>query len=238
MQIKTKALVLSSIRYQEKSLVVKCLTQEVGIQTFFVRNAFSKGKSAQKNAYFQPLTLIEIDFTHKNKGGMEYFKEVKLAHSYQSIFYDFTKNSIAIFLAEMLHNLIKEQDQDEQFFDFIETALLWFDTHDDAYNFHLIFLMELTKYLGFYPDIREKDALYFNSETGTFSTTYDLGCFDDYESILFKRLLDLKFQHDQKVFKGSERRILLNLLLKYYTQHVAKFKTPNSLEILKEIFST
>lgn len=238
MQIKTKALVLSSIRYQEKSLVVKCLTQEVGVQTFFVRNAFAKGKNASKIAYFQPLMMLEIDFVHKNKGGLEYFKEIKLAHTYSSIYYDFSKNSIAIFIAEMLHNINTEQNQDEQLFLFIEAALLWFDTHDETHNFHLIFLLELTKYQGFYPNMLDKEYSFFNSEKGIFTDLYEVGCFDRQESELFKKLLHLKFHHDQKVFKGSDRRTLLNLLMHYYGQHIAKFRTPNSLEVLKEVFTS
>ena len=53
MLIKTKAIVISSLKYQEKSLIVKCLTQSDGLKSYFVPNAFSAKKSNQKIAYFQ-----------------------------------------------------------------------------------------------------------------------------------------------------------------------------------------
>jgi DNA repair protein RecO (recombination protein O) len=83
--IKTKAIVLSSIKFQEKSLIVKCFTESDGLKSYFVQSAYSNKKANQKIAYFQPLTMIEIEANHKNKGTLEHFKEIRLAHSYYSI---------------------------------------------------------------------------------------------------------------------------------------------------------
>ena len=83
MLIKTKAIVISSLKYQEKSLIVKCLTQSDGLKTYFVSNAFATKKSSRdfgkKIAYFQPLSILEIEASHKNKGTLEHIKEIKLA---------------------------------------------------------------------------------------------------------------------------------------------------------------
>ncbi|MTG96653.1 MULTISPECIES: DNA repair protein RecO [Myroides] len=237
MLVKTKAIVLSAIKYQEKSLIVKCLTREVGVQTFFVRNAFAKGKNAQKNAYFQPLMNLEVEFTFKNKGAMEYLKEIRVSHIYQDMYYDFSKNSIAIFVGEVLHHIVSEQERDEHFFDFVETALMWLDTHDETQNFHLILLKELTKYFGFYPDDTFLDCFYFNWVEGVFCMEYDSRCFDAEETIVFKRLLSLGFEDDQKVFTGRDRKLLLELMMRYFEEHLSSFKKPKSLEILKEVFS-
>ena len=76
MQVKTKAIVISALKYHEKSLIVKCFTQSDGLKSYFVRNAFASGKTSQKIAYFQPLTILEIDASHKNKGTLEHFKEI------------------------------------------------------------------------------------------------------------------------------------------------------------------
>lgn len=237
MVIQTKAIVLQSIKYQDKSLIVKCLTKEVGIQTFFVRNAFAKGKNAQKIAYFQPLMLLDITFSFKNKGGMEYFKEIKVDQVYQTIYYDFSKNSIALFVSEILSMIVSEQERDEQFYMFIEAALLWLDTHDETANFHLLLLVELTKYLGFYPDSSEMECHYFDWVEGVFTNVHVASCFDGEETFLFKRLLRLGFESDQKIFSSRDRKTLLALLMKYYEVHFTAFKKPKSLEILKEVFS-
>lgn len=237
MQLKTKALVLSALKYQEKSLIVKCFTQEKGLQSFFVRNAFAKGKGAQKIAYFQPLTLLEIEVQFKGKGGLEYFKEVKLAYPYQTITYDFSKNSIAIFVAEILQNAIKEEEANEGFFSFLEAALQWLDTHNEVANFHLILLVEMTKYLGFYPDISQIEKPFFNSLAGGFTEKYEMGCLELQQSFLLKRLLQHSFTKEQRIFSGKERQELLDLLMRYYQYHLADFREPNSLDVLKEVFA-
>ena len=79
MLVKTKAIVLSSLKYQEKSLIVKCFTLSDGLKSYFVSSAYSGKKSNQKIAYFQPLTILEIEANHKNKGTLEHFKDIKLA---------------------------------------------------------------------------------------------------------------------------------------------------------------
>jgi DNA repair protein RecO (recombination protein O) len=237
MLIKTKAIVLSSLKYQEKSLIVKCFTESDGLKSYFVPSAYSNKKVNQKIAYFQPLTIIEIEANHKNKGTLEHFKEIRLAHSYYSINTDIVKSTIVIFLSEILHHTIKEEEKNQSLFSFLETALLWFDTHQETTNFHLILMMEVTKYLGFYPDLTELDFPYFDSKEGYFTPFQSINSLTEHETHLFKRLLQLKFDSDQKIFAGIERQLLLKILLDFYTLHLDGFKKPKSLEVLKEVFS-
>jgi DNA repair protein RecO (recombination protein O) len=237
MLIKTKAIVLSSLKYQEKSLIVKCFTESDGLKSYFVPSAYSNKKVNQKIAYFQPLTIIEIEANHKNKGTLEHFKEIRLAHSYYSINTDIFKSTIVIFLSEILHHAIKEEEKNQSLFSFLETALLWFDTHQETTNFHLILMMEVTKYLGFYPDLTELDFPYFDIKEGYFTPFQSINSLTEHETHLFKRLLQLKFDSDQKIFAGIERQLLLKILLDFYTLHLDGFKKPKSLEVLKEVFS-
>ncbi len=237
MLVKTKAIVLSSLKFQEKSLIVKCFTQSDGLKIYFVQNAYSNKKANQKIAYFQPLTIIEIEANHKNKGTLEHFKEIRLAHSYYSINTDIVKSTIVIFLSEILHHAIKEEEKNQNLFSFLETALLWLDTHDEMTNFHLILMMEMTKYLGFYPDVSEIDFDFFEVKEGFFTPFQSVNTLSRHETQLFKRLIELKFDSNQKTFAGIERQILLKILLDFYTLHLEGFKKPKSLEVLKEVFS-
>ena len=168
MLVKTKAIVISSIKYQEKSLIVKCFTQSEGLKSYFVRDAFSSRKSNQKIAYFQPLTILEIEAIHKNKGTLENFREIKIATPFQSIYSDIYKNTIVLFISEILHHSIHEEEKNEALFTFLETALNWLDTHNDIANFHLILLLEITKYFGFYPDISKLENTFFEMKEGVF----------------------------------------------------------------------
>lgn len=236
MQVKTEVIVLSALRYQEKSLIVKCFSRDFGLQSYFVRNAFSKRNKALNSAYFQPLTLLFLDATHKNKGALEYISDVKLAYPYQTVATDFYKNSVCIFLAEVLSGSIKEPEAHAAFFLFIKTALIWFDEHEFTADFHLWFLIHVTKYLGFFPDDSGSDALYFNPDEGSFTMQYTPNCFPEEETGLLRKLLELKPGIRKSPFTNLERRMLLRLLLQYYEIHVTGFKPLKSIEILPELF--
>ena len=237
MQVKTKAIVISSLKYQEKSLIVKCLTHSDGLKSYFVPNAFSTKKGNQKIAYFQPLSILEIEASHKNKGSLEHFKEIKLAHAYKNIPNDIIKSTIVLFLSEILHYSIHEEEKNESLFDFLESALLWLDAHDETTNFHLILMLEMTKFFGFYPDNSESVFNFFDCKEGNFTAFQGTNCLSEHETFLFKKLIDLKFDSDQKVFAGIERQVLLKILLDYYLMHLDGFKKPKSLDVLKEVFS-
>ena len=237
MLVKTKAIVLSSLKFQEKSLIVKCFTQSDGLKSYFVPSAYSNKKANQKIAYFQPLTIIEIEANHKNKGTLEHFKEIRLAHSYYTINTDIVKSTIVIFLSEILHHAIKVEEKNERLFSFLETALLWLDAHQETTNFHLILMLEVTKYLGFYPDTTEIEFSFFDAKEGFFTPFQSVNSLTEHETHLLKKLIELKFDANQKVFAGIERQILLKILLDYYTIHLDGFKKPKSLEVLKEVFS-
>jgi DNA repair protein RecO (recombination protein O) len=237
MLVKTRAIILSSLKYQEKSLIVKCFTLSDGLKSYFVRDAFSSKKSNQKIAYFQPLSILEIEAVHKNKGTLESFKEIKIATPFATIHSDVVKSTIVMFLSEMLHHSIHEEEANESLFTFLETALTWLDTHNEISNFHLIFLLENTKYLGFYPDITNVDMKFFEMTEGIFSPFNAISSLSEHETNLFKKLIDLKFENSQKNFAAIERQILLKIIIDYYSFHLDGFKKPKSLEVLKEVFS-
>lgn len=238
MLVKTKAIVFSAIRYQEKSLIVKCFTEQAGIKNYFIRNAFSKTKNSQNRVYFQPLTMLVIEADHKNKPGLEYIKNINLLHPYRSLNIDYVKNTIAIFLAEFLANSIKEEDANLQLFQFIETAFLWYDNHEGTANFHLYFILELSKYLGFYFDDSNENAFYFNAKEGVFVNQFSVECFNEEETHLLRKLMKFKLSDNEKYFNSSERRNLLKLLVFYFQMHISHFKEPNSLNVLIEVFET
>lgn len=237
MLVTTKAIVISTLRYQEKSLIVKCFTESDGLKSYFIRDAFSSRKTAQKIAYFQPLNILEIEALHKNKGSLEYFKEVKLGYPYHSVTTNITKTSIALFISEMLHHSIKEEEKNQALYSFLETALLWLDSHDEVANFHLILLLEVTKFLGFYPEAGHNSHDYFEMTEGVFIPFESLSCLSAADTALLRRLMALRLDNAVKVFHVSERQALLKILMDYYAFHLDGFKRPKSLEVLKDIFS-
>src|SRR5690606_20176040 len=95
-------------------------------------------------------------------------KEVKINHLYTTLHTNVVKSAVVMFLSEVLSSTLKEEEQNETLFSYLENTLLWFDTHEAYSNFHLLFLLKLTKYLGFYPEINNMEFDYFNLQDGKF----------------------------------------------------------------------
>lgn len=239
MQVTTKAIVLSSLKYGDSSLIVKAFTASDGLKSYMLKGVLTSKKGKLKAAYFQPLTQLEIVANHKNKGTLESMREVRLTYHYQSLQTNIAKNAITLFLAEMLSNSIQEEESNEGLFYFLEVALQWLDTHADVTNFHIYFLINLTKYLGFYPDTTDMPTDYFDLLEGEFTTIPSLNPNLSGENLsFFKRFLGINFDtiHTVKMKKTSRQELLKSIVL-YFELHLHGFRKPRSLAILNEVFS-
>jgi len=238
MMIKTKAIVLTAIKYGEADLIVKCLTEE-GIKSYLLRRILSARSKKLKPAYFQPLSQIAITANHNNKGNLNSITEVRVSYLYHTVGVDIFKQSIALFLAEVLAYALREEEKNPNLFEYIKTSLKWLDSNSDIANFHLVFLLELTKYLGFYPDIKNNGANFFDLEEGSFTNFKPLRNYvRGQELILFKSLIGIKFDDMVGLRWNSEnRQSILDVLLVYYEFHLPGFKKPRSLKVLKEVFN-
>ena len=237
MLIQTNAIVLSAIKYGEADLIVKCFTEE-GMKSYLLRRIL-KSKSKKINiAYFQPLTQLRITANHNNKGNLNSIREANIKYLYQSIFNDIYKQSIVLFIAETLSHCIVEEEKNEPLYRYIETSLIWLDVNDKTSNFHLFFLMNLTKYLGFYPEMNLLNYNYFDLEEGVFVKTKPLNnSISGEKLILFKSLIGTNFDViGQLGLNSRSRNIILDIILDYYNLHIPAFKKPRSLNVLKEVF--
>ncbi|MEX0313179.1 MAG: DNA repair protein RecO, partial [Allomuricauda sp.] len=194
MQVTTKAIVLSSLKYGDTSLIVKAFTASDGLKSYLLKGVLSSKKGKLKAAYFLPLMQLEIVAVHKNKGTLESIREVKVTVPYKTVHTDIAKNSMVLFLAEMLTNSILEEGQDEGLFNYLEYALHWLDVHAPNSNFHTLFLLNLTKYLGFYPDTSFQNQPYFDLLEGSFYPNPSLNPLIQDENLEdFKKLLGINF---------------------------------------------
>jgi DNA repair protein RecO (recombination protein O) len=239
MQVTTKAIVLSSLKYGDTSLIVRAFTASDGLKTYLLKGVMGSKKGKLKPGYFLPLMQLEIVANHKNKGTLESIREVKVSMPYKSLHTDIVKNSIVLFLAEMLGNSIHEEERDESLFNYLEYALLWLDEHPANPNFHLLFLLNLTKYLGFYPDTSFKNAPFFDLQEGRFSKAQSLNPLIQSEILEnFKRFLGTNFEALQAIqLTKSNRRELLKMVILYFRLHVHGFREPKSLAVLNAVFN-
>jgi DNA repair protein RecO (recombination protein O) len=238
MLITTHAIVISALKYGEADLIVKCYTKSDGLKSYLLRGILKSRKGKLRTAMFQPATQLEIVAYHKNKGTLESIREAKILHPYQSLHTDIAKTSIVLFLSELLRNVIQEEEENPALYAFLEQAFLWLDAQDHAANFHLLFLLELTRYLGFYPDISVSERSFFNLETGQFQDHADLYTITDENLNLFKELLNSNFENLYLLKLNQKLRAeLITILLNYYDLHLHGFKKPRSLSVLNSLFN-
>ncbi len=237
MIVKTNAIVLRCIKFQDTSLIIKCYT-ELGLKSYLIKGVLGSKKSKLKIAYFQPLNILELVASHNDKGVLNSVREVKIAYAYHSISTDIVKQSIILFLTEVLNASLQEEEADRRLFNFLETSLQFLDNQTEIANFHLVFLLKLTKYLGFYPQIKNSDYPYFNLQEGLFETKYLLTTIQGAHKILFKKLLNTNFENIQTLkLDKVARQQLLGILINYFELHLSGFKKLNSLPILQSIFN-
>ena len=234
---KTKAIVLSRIKYGDTSLIVNCYTESYGVKSYLLKGILKSKRAKLHKAQFQILTQLDIVAYHNSKGKLNSIKEARVLNLYRSLHSNVVKQSIALFLSEILRSALREEEKNETLYRFLTHAFLWLDTHDTYANFHLLFLLQLSKYLGFYPDLTEPTD-FFDLQEGRFVqkpvSKYFLS---KGKKISFIRLLGTNFDTLSDIkLTAVERSELLEVLLEYYRLHLHTFNTPKSLAVLQSIF--
>ncbi len=239
MLISTKAIVISKLKYGDNDLIVKCYTEQFGIQSYLLRGVLKSKKGKLKTAYFQLLSQLEIIVNYRENRSLQSINDAKPLAFYQSMHTTITKSAIVMFLAEVLSSILKEEEQNQTLYTYLETTFLWLDTNDDFSNFHLLFLLNLTKHLGFYPDLKHSNLEYFNLEAGSFqSKKVNNYCITGAKLVQLKQLLGIHFDALNTInINSKKRQEFLNMILLYFELHLGSLKRPKSLQVLNQVFA-
>ncbi len=240
MLTKTQAIVLHSLKYGETRLIVDMFTRSQGRQSFIVSIPKSvKGKI--KKQLFQPLTLLEIEYDLRPKLQLQKLSDVRLASPFSSIPFDPNKLSISLFIAEFLYYALRSEQRNEPLFDYIVNSIQWLDAQTDRFaNFHLVFLMRLSRFLGFYPNLDHyQSGDYFDLRESVFLPVppvhRDFLHPQEAEKIQLMMRMDFPTMH---LFRMShqERNRLLEVSLIYYRLHLPDFPELKSVSVLQELY--
>ena len=240
MTSKTSGLVLRSVKHSDKSFIVTIYTRDFGRISYIVYGAGRK-KSTVKPACFLPLSIIEISATHHPAKDIQQLNEARIAHNLSGIFASPIKNAITLFIAELLFKTLKHPDPEPNMFDFLKEAVLTLDQNEvGVANFHLVFAMQLCRYLGIEPNGEYATSAYFDLMNGVFVKNKPLHShFLSTEATkAFASLLNLTFDEMHTLnLSRNKRNELLEHLLEYYKLHIPDFHGLNSTSVLHEIFS-
>jgi|UniRef100_UPI004048D077 DNA repair protein RecO (recombination protein O) len=237
--IQTKAIVLSTTKYSDTSLIVRCFTLKEGLKSYLLKGLLSARKSKIKAAYFQPLNQLLIEANHNTKGNLNSIREVHIAHPFQNIYTNIYKQTIVLFLAEVLSKTIREEEENQALFEYLESSMIWLDNHDEVSNFHLFFLFNLTRYLGFYPDLTNNNKEGFHLLDGVFTSQVQEKEVITGEALeQFKKLFSINSKNLHSIsFQKKDRQTVLQTLIRYFELHLDGFQKPKSLAVLEAVFS-
>jgi len=236
---KTSIIILNYTKYSDSSIIVHGISEHFGRISFLVYGISSKNRS--KLVSFQPLYLIDAQLYYKTNRNIQKIKEFKLSPPLYTLSNDIRKSTLALFISELLTKTVKEEYTDKYLFDFIKTSILFLDQLDENLSiFHLVFLLKMSRFLGFAPDSNFVDGNYFDYKEG--ATVKSKPHHAHYISISdYKLLLNLfntDFNRLEKIeLNKQQRNSLLETILNMYDIHILNFTSLKSYQVLKDVFA-
>ncbi len=219
---KTNGIVLNYIKYKETSIISKIYTKEFGLKSYLINGVRTK-KGKFNISSFQPLSLLELVVYENKNSQIGRIKELKFDKIYFTNHHVQKKISICLFISEVLLKLITFQVPDKNQFNFVRNSLIELDEVVDNYeNFHIIFLIKFSKYLGF-----------------------EINNISDFSNIKFENELVISFLSEIIISEyssnikstSSVRNKALEIIIVYFREKTELNINFNSNRILKNIFN-
>ncbi|KAA6345480.1 DNA repair protein RecO [termite gut metagenome] len=240
---KTTGIVLHTLKYNDTSTIVEMYTELCGRASFVASVSRSK-KAGIRLGLFQPLALIEFEADFRFTTAALYrIKEAKSLLPFATIPYDPSKRAISLFLAEFLYRSLREEEENRSLFAYLKHSIVWLDEVREGYaNFHLVFLMHLSRFLGMYPNLENyRKGDYFDLLNAGFTSTRPLqhSFFILPEEACRIPCLTRMNYETMYLFKMNRtgRIRCLTIINEYYRLHLPGFPELKSLKILQELFA-
>lgn len=239
MQVKTTGIVLHSTKHTDSSSIITIYTHQFGRVSYLIHGA-NKKKSLVRAAMVQPLSLVELDVFHKPGKEIQQIKDIRMEYQFNNIPFDPVKNSLALFISELLFRVLRQTEPDESLFLFLENSIQQLDCCETGVaNFHLVFMLKLSRYLGFEPNKDEDEANYLDLMNGVFQRQRPLHSHFllpdvsvDFNGVLLANYSDM----GNLKFTRGRRTKLLESMIEYYRLHIPDFHGLHSLAVLQSLF--
>jgi len=239
---KTRGIVLHNLPYNDTYAIALIYTEEFGRVSYLTSLSKSR-KSKTPRSLLHPLAILDLEVEHKNLRDIQRIKEIKIHIPLIAILTDPVKNALGIFLAELTGKVIYEEQPNRLLFDFLLQSVQVLElTAASPANFHLAFMIHLSRFLGFYPNSTGyKAGMFFDMQNGAFTPCKPAHIYflPPDESAVFYNLLRMSYENMSIFrFSGRERQMIIRRILEYYRLHLSNFPEIKSLSVLHEVFST
>lgn len=242
---KTKGIVVRVVKYGETSVIVTVFTELFGIQSYIVNGVRTSSKKGSGKAnLFQPAAILDLVVYHNELKNIQRIKEFKWSHLYQHLFFDVTKNAVALFMIELLQKTLKQPESNADLFYFIEDAFLHLDTADEQMvgNYPLYFAIHLSGFFGFrFSDLYSDHRNILDLQEGEFVHDIPPHAYHLHTpySYITSQLLKVMQPNELRELKLNQetRRILLQSYQTFYALHIQDFGTMKTFPVLQQILS-
>lgn len=242
---KTKGIVLKTVRYGETSIVASVFTELFGVQSYLVNGVrITSKKGAGRGNLFQPAAILDMIVYHNDLKNLQRIKEFKWGYVYNNIFFNVFKNSVALFMIELLQRTLKQPEANPSLFHFAEDAFVHLDNSSDRVvaNFPLYFALHLSGFYGFrFSDKYSDKANILDLQEGEFvEDRPDHSYYLDHDhSIIISQLLKVMQPSELEHVKLNQdtRRTLLHAIETFYALHIQDFGNMKTLPVLEAVLS-
>jgi DNA repair protein RecO (recombination protein O) len=240
MQLKTCGIVLNNVKYNDKYSIVHVYTELSGRVAYILPRGKTKSSRLSSNLFW-PLNNLELEVDHQPSREIHRIREARNLCPYQSIHQNMAKTSIALFLSDFLSKTLKDSNDSHLIYQFIADSMQVLEISERGVaNFHLVFMLHLVRFLGFYPNIEDyHPGDYFDLMAGEFAPSAPLHrhFISKEESFALSRLSRINYGNMHRFAFGREdRTAIIHHILEYYRLHVQNFTELKSLDVLHELF--
>lgn len=228
MNYSCRGIALHYFKYSESSVIAKILTEEKGVQSFLIRGVYSK---KSRIALLRPLSLLNISVVGRKNSGLHYLKDLSIASPPSK---KVNINLMLMFMAEVVLKALSIDKKDLSLFEFVWKSCEEVKSEKRIpENYSLLFLLRLSYFLGFYPNLQDLKSNFFDMEKGVFSEEKMQGSYviSGEDLRYLKKLLTEK---NLKIPKKIKEK-LLSLLLEYYRLHHHELVGLTSHEVIKSL---
>lgn len=243
---KTKGLVLKSVKYGDTSLIVSIYTELFGLQSYLVNGVrSSSSKQPYRANMFQPSSLLDMVVYHNERNTLQRIKEFKWAVVYGDLYQNIHKNTVALFMSEVIQKCLTQPEANLDLFNFLEDSFVHLDQSKGMVtaNFPLYFLTHLAYFFGFRLNDNFSETEYvLDWQEGVFlperpGHPYFLEMpMSGYAADL------LRTQHpdslDALSLNREQRKQLIDAYVSYYALHQPGFGGLRSLQVLHALYES
>ena len=238
--MRSNGIVLRAINYTDSQMIVTIFTEAAGTVSFLVR-ASRSGRSRTKASTWQSLALVEVVWEPRLQTSLQHPRELALWRPWRSLAMHPYKAAMTLFMSEFLYHALRGEQQNPPLFGFMTNALTWFDESEEHFsNFHIIFLLRLTRFLGFEPNVDDwHDGSFFDLDAAMFTARRPLHVhyLEPVEASLVPKFLRMDLRSMRAVgLNRAIRQRVLEIVTEFYRLHVPEFPELRSLAVLAEVF--